>query len=268
MYVAPLRLLYPSMYSLIRKRVWRSGRASESKFEILGSRPGDVTFETIQFCRTSSTFVKVCRKSSIFIVKSSAGMSETFFDTCVNWSWVTRCGCRTTSSTLFLQCSRTKWIHFLSVGDGREGEDLWKGWALKITWNSQHTVQNTEYTCSKTCEHKITNVLIFFCYTALGLNDLMGANSLPRPLKGVGFFGPKSHSLRSLPFQGPKKSLSGPTPSNVIRNGFSPNKIITSCAIPTIGTLIVKKSIARYILNMGYLIIPLLDRSNLAGRSL
>ncbi len=54
--------------------MWRSGRALESKFENLGSRPGDVAFETIQFCRTSSTFVKVCRKSSIFIVKSSAGM--------------------------------------------------------------------------------------------------------------------------------------------------------------------------------------------------
>jgi hypothetical protein len=28
-------------------------------------------------------------------------MSETFFETCVNWSCVTRYGCRTTSSTLF-----------------------------------------------------------------------------------------------------------------------------------------------------------------------
>jgi hypothetical protein len=28
-------------------------------------------------------------------------MSETFFDTCVNWSCVTRCGCQTTLSTLF-----------------------------------------------------------------------------------------------------------------------------------------------------------------------
>jgi hypothetical protein len=28
-----------------------SGRASESKFENLGLRPGDVAFETIQFCR-------------------------------------------------------------------------------------------------------------------------------------------------------------------------------------------------------------------------
>ncbi len=81
--------------------MWRNGRASESKSENLGSRPGDVAFETNQFCRTSSTFVKVCRKSSIFIVKSSAGMSKTFFDTCMNWSCVTRCGCRTTSSTLF-----------------------------------------------------------------------------------------------------------------------------------------------------------------------
>jgi hypothetical protein len=28
-------------------------------------------------------------------------MSETFFDTCVFWSCLTRCGCRATSSTLF-----------------------------------------------------------------------------------------------------------------------------------------------------------------------
>ncbi len=89
----------------IRKRAWRSGRASESKLEKLGLRPGDVAFETIQFYRRSSTFVKVCRKISIFIVKFSAGMSESFFDTCVNWSCVTRCGCRTTLSTLFIQCS-------------------------------------------------------------------------------------------------------------------------------------------------------------------
>ncbi len=47
------------------------------------------------------TFVKGCQKSSIFIVKFSSGMSEIFFDTCVNWSCVTRCGCRTTSSSLF-----------------------------------------------------------------------------------------------------------------------------------------------------------------------
>jgi hypothetical protein len=88
----------------MRKRAWRRGRVLESKSENWGSRPGDVTFETIQLCRRSSTFVKVCRKSSIFIVKFSSGMSETFFDTCVNWSCVTRCGCRTTSSTLFTVC--------------------------------------------------------------------------------------------------------------------------------------------------------------------
>jgi hypothetical protein len=83
-------------------------RASESKSDNLGSRPGDVVFETNQFCRTSSTFVKVCRKSSIFLVKSSAGMSKTLFDTCVNWSCVTRCGCRTISSTLFTVCRPPK----------------------------------------------------------------------------------------------------------------------------------------------------------------
>jgi hypothetical protein len=85
----------------MRKRSWRRGRVLVSKPEILGSRPGDVDFEIIQFYRRSSTFVKVCRNSSIFIVKFSVGMSKTFFDTCVFWSCVTRCRCRTTSSTLF-----------------------------------------------------------------------------------------------------------------------------------------------------------------------
>jgi hypothetical protein len=85
----------------MRTRAWRRGRVLESKSENLGSRPGDVTLETIQFCQRSSTFVKVCQKSSIFIVKFSSGMSETFFNTWVNWSCVTRCGCRTTLSTLF-----------------------------------------------------------------------------------------------------------------------------------------------------------------------
>ncbi len=86
---------------LTRKRLWRSGRVSESKPENEGSPPGGVTFEPSQLFRRSSTFVKVWRKSSIFIVKFSSGMSETFFDSCVNWSCITRCGCRTTSSTLF-----------------------------------------------------------------------------------------------------------------------------------------------------------------------
>jgi hypothetical protein len=62
----------------MRKSAWRRGRVLESKSENLGSRPGDVAFETIQFYGRSSTFVKVCRNSSIFIVKFSSGMSETF----------------------------------------------------------------------------------------------------------------------------------------------------------------------------------------------
>jgi hypothetical protein len=61
--------------------VWRSGRASESKFENLVSRPGDVTFETNPFCPRSSTFVKVCRKSSIFIVKFFLQGSRKLFST-------------------------------------------------------------------------------------------------------------------------------------------------------------------------------------------
>jgi hypothetical protein len=46
------------------------------------------------------------------------------------------------------------------------------------------------------------------------------------------FFGPKWHSLRSLSFQGTKKSqFSVPTPSNGPCNGFAHIKIITSRAI-------------------------------------
>jgi hypothetical protein len=48
----------------------------------------------------------------------------------------------------------------------------------------------------------------------------------------LNFFGPKWHSLRSLPFQGPKKSrFSGPTPSNGPRNGCCRIKTILSCPI-------------------------------------
>jgi hypothetical protein len=97
--------------------VWRSGRVLECKSEDIGSRPGDVTFKTIHFCQRSSTFEKFCRKSSIFIVKFSSGMSETFFDTCVNWSCVTRCGCHTTSSTLFTVYSETIRSYLYFWGD-------------------------------------------------------------------------------------------------------------------------------------------------------
>ena len=55
--------------NITRKRLWRSGRVSESKSENVGSLPGGVAFEPSQLCRRSSTFVKFCRKSSIFIVK-------------------------------------------------------------------------------------------------------------------------------------------------------------------------------------------------------
>jgi hypothetical protein len=99
--IAPMHRFYPSVYSRIRKKVWRSGRLLACKIEDIGSRPGDVTFETIHFCRRCSTFVKFCRKSSIFLVKLSSGMPKTFSDIGLNWSCVTRCWCRTTSSTFF-----------------------------------------------------------------------------------------------------------------------------------------------------------------------
>jgi hypothetical protein len=104
--IAPLHIFHPPVYLSSRMRVWCSGRVSECNPVDLASRPGDVAFETIQFCRRSSTFVKVCRKSSTFIVILSSGMPESFSDTRLNWSCVTRCGCRTTSSTFFT-------VHFL-----------------------------------------------------------------------------------------------------------------------------------------------------------
>jgi hypothetical protein len=66
-----------------------------------GSHPGNAAFETFQLCRRSATFLKACKKSSIFIVKLSSGMPKTFSDTSLNWSCVTRCRCRTNSSNFF-----------------------------------------------------------------------------------------------------------------------------------------------------------------------
>jgi hypothetical protein len=85
--------------------------------------------------------------------------------------------------------------------------------------------------------HKITNVPVF--YMELGINDLAAGKSITPAIEGVDpeslvCFGLKWHSLRSLPFQGSKKSqFSGPTPSNGPCNGFARCKIITSSAIYT-----------------------------------
>jgi hypothetical protein len=43
-------------------------------------------------------------------------------------------------------------------GGGGEGEDLWKGWALKITQNSQNTLQNKEYRIQKTPAAKLVYI--------------------------------------------------------------------------------------------------------------
>jgi hypothetical protein len=62
----------------------------------------------------------------------------------------------------------------------------------------QYTIQNTEYSCSQTHVHKITNVPVFIWRLVLMI--LMGANPLLSSLEGMGpesldFFGPKWHSL-------------------------------------------------------------------------
>jgi hypothetical protein len=56
--------------------------------------------------------------------------------------------------------------------------------------NSQHAVQNTEYTCSKTQVHKITNLTDF--YMALGLNDCDAGKSITQ---AIGRGGPRNSQL-------------------------------------------------------------------------
>jgi hypothetical protein len=48
----------------------------------------------------------------------------------------------------------------VAEGAGREveGEYLWKGWALNITQNSQHNVQNKEYRIQNTPEAKLVYI--------------------------------------------------------------------------------------------------------------
>jgi hypothetical protein len=41
-----------------------------------------------------------------------------------------------------------------------EGEDLWKGWALNITQDSLHKVQNKEYKIQKTPEAKFVYITL------------------------------------------------------------------------------------------------------------
>ncbi len=66
-------------------------------------------------------------------------------------------------------------------GDG-EGEDPWKGWALNITWNSQHEVQNTPG--AKLVYLKLP-IYLFFIWR-LDLMIFIGENPLLDPLEGVG----------------------------------------------------------------------------------
>jgi hypothetical protein len=105
---------------------------------------------------------------------------------------------------------------------------LQQNWCTQ-SHNKQYRIQNTE-----THTQKITYVPVLYGTWNF---FLLRENPLLRPLEGVGhenlnFLGPKWHLLRSLPFQGPKKSwFWGPTPSNGPQNGFSRMKIITSHAI-------------------------------------
>ncbi len=67
-----------------KKEMWHSGRALECKSDGVGSRPGGVSLEIFNICWRSSTFVKVCRKSSIFLIILSSEVPESFSNTRLN----------------------------------------------------------------------------------------------------------------------------------------------------------------------------------------
>ncbi len=86
----------------------------------------------------------------------------------------------------------------------------------------QRAVYQYLHSCSKTHAHKTHNIQYSKEYKIqklIYILILMPANPLLGPLEGEGpenldFFGPKWPSIRSLPFQSPKKSQeSGPTPA-------------------------------------------------------
>ncbi len=64
-------------------------------------------------------------------------MSETFFDTCVNWSCVTRRGCRTSSSTLFtVQGSLISPCDETTI-EKDQSDGFWMRMTLKRQWNEK-----------------------------------------------------------------------------------------------------------------------------------
>ncbi len=84
-------------------------------------------------------------------------------------------------------------------------------------------MQNTEYRIQNTETHVLTITDVPVFYMALGrtVMILMRRNPLLGPLEGGG--------LRSLPFQGPKKSrFLGSTTSNGPQNGFAHINVISS----------------------------------------
>ncbi len=71
------------------------------KVKDAGSRSGGAAFDTFRLGQRSSTFVKICRKSLIFIMKFSTGKSDNLFVTLLLWTVVLllHSGCRTFPST-------------------------------------------------------------------------------------------------------------------------------------------------------------------------
>jgi hypothetical protein len=69
------------LFKTLKTDTVKCGAAVESQIISLkdrGSRPGNAAFETFQLCRRSSTFLKACQKSLIFIVKFSSGCRKLF----------------------------------------------------------------------------------------------------------------------------------------------------------------------------------------------
>jgi hypothetical protein len=51
-----------------KKRMWRSGKVQACHLDDVGSHTGGVIYETFNLCRRSSTLVKVCQNSLIFLI--------------------------------------------------------------------------------------------------------------------------------------------------------------------------------------------------------
>ncbi len=78
-----------------KKNMWRSGKVQACHIDDVGLHTGGVICETFNLCRRSKSLSKQ------FNIYMPSGMPESLPNTRLNWSCVTRCGCRTTLSDFF-----------------------------------------------------------------------------------------------------------------------------------------------------------------------